>query len=334
VLIEGGEEDNGTYVWTNRGAIYDPVADTWTAVRPPQHGSGQWSRIGDGPSIVLANGKFMVGASGYSGTTVQALFDPLHATWKSTGLGKADGNGEEGWSLLPNGKVLTVDTTDTTPTQHSEVYDPSTGTWSIAGSTPVPLVDANGEVGPQVLLPTGTVLATGATGDNARFDAKTGVWSTAPSFPVIAGQQYDVADGPAAVLPDGQVLLDASPGEYGKPAHFFVYDGARNTLTQVADAPDAVNQSSHYGYMLVLPTGQVLFNDRYNDLDVFTAEARRRPRGRRPSPPSRRHWAREGPTRCPARSSAVSPKGRPTATTSRTPRTTRSFASPTRRPNR
>jgi hypothetical protein len=63
-IINGGE--TGTYLpdctstntWTTMGAIYDPVADTWTAVSPP---SG-WSKIGDAPSVVLANGTYLLGS--------------------------------------------------------------------------------------------------------------------------------------------------------------------------------------------------------------------------------------------------------------------------------
>jgi hypothetical protein len=107
-------------------------------VEPPDVGGGEWVRIGDGPSTVLANGRFMLGASGYSGTTVQAILDASKLTWTATGTGKVDGNGEEGWSLLPNGDVLTVDTTDTSPRQNTELYSPKTGSWASAGKTPVP----------------------------------------------------------------------------------------------------------------------------------------------------------------------------------------------------
>lgn len=265
VIIEGGEYNFGNEVWTNLGAIYDPVANTWTAVKHPK--GSEWVRIGDAPSSVLATGKFMLGASGYSGTTAQAILNASTLKWKATGAGKADGNGEEGWSLLPNGDVLTVDTTDTDPPQNTEIYTPSTGTWASAGVTPVPLIDSVGEVGPQVLQPDGTVFAVGSTGENALYDTATGTWSAGPSFPVIGGLQYDSADGAAAVLPDGNVLVDASPGVYQTPTHFFVFDGTN--LTQVADAPNAASQSSYDGFMLVLPTGQVLFNDRIGDIEVY-----------------------------------------------------------------
>jgi hypothetical protein len=264
VIIMGGEYNHGKLVWTNRGAIYDPVANTWTTVHHPS--GSEWVRIGDAPSTVLANGTFMLGASGFSGTTAEAKLNATTLTWRKTGAGKADGNGEEGWSLLPNGKVLTVDTTDV---PNTEIYSPNTGRWASAGDTPASLIDADGEVGPQLLQPDGDVFATGATGANAIYNTATGTWSAGPGFPVIGGAQYDVADGPAAVLPNGGVLVAASPGDYTPPTHVFDFNGS--TLTEVPDPPNAASMASNYVFMMVLPTGQVLFNDRIGDFEVYNA---------------------------------------------------------------
>ena len=46
LIIEGGEQNFADYVWTNQGAIYDPVANTWTPVNPPNG----WNNIGDAPA--------------------------------------------------------------------------------------------------------------------------------------------------------------------------------------------------------------------------------------------------------------------------------------------
>ena len=264
VIVEGGEYNHGNLVWTNKGAIYDPVANAWTTVAHPA--GSEWVRIGDGPSTVLPNGKFMLGASGFSGTTAEAILNAQNLTWHATGTGKADGNGEEGWSLLPNGDMLAVDTNNT---PNTEIYSPATGSWTSAGSTPASLVDADGEVGPQLLRPDGSVFAAGATGANAVYQTATGTWSAGPSFPVIGGAQYDVADGPAAVLPDGDVLVAASPGDYSPPTHVFDFSGS--TLTEVADPPNAATMASNDPYMMVLPTGQVLFSDRIGDLEVYNS---------------------------------------------------------------
>src|ERR1700761_1838814 len=47
-IAQGGEYNNGGDAWTTRGAIYDPVANSWASVTPP---SG-WNSIGDSPTAV------------------------------------------------------------------------------------------------------------------------------------------------------------------------------------------------------------------------------------------------------------------------------------------
>ena len=48
--------DQSGEVWTSQGAIYDPVANSWTCIAPP---SG-WTEIGDAQSVVLPDGTFMI----------------------------------------------------------------------------------------------------------------------------------------------------------------------------------------------------------------------------------------------------------------------------------
>src|SRR5215467_277670 len=35
LIIEGGEQNFTQFVWTNMGAIYNPLNDTWTSMNPP-----------------------------------------------------------------------------------------------------------------------------------------------------------------------------------------------------------------------------------------------------------------------------------------------------------
>jgi len=263
VIVMGGEYNFNKEVQSNDGAIYDPVANKWTLVRPPV-GSG-WATIGDAPSTVLASGTFMLGASGVYALTSEARLNAKTLTWRRTGSGKADGNPEQGWSLLPDGNVLTVDA-ENRP-NHAEIYTPQTGSWKSAGNSPVNIVDSKGEIGPQLLRPDGTVFAVGATGSNAIYHTATGKWTAGPRFPLIGSKRLDSADGPAAVLPDGDVLVAASPGEYTPPMRVFDFNG--KTLTQVTNPPNAKFLASSYVLMMVLPTGQVLVNDRSGDFEVY-----------------------------------------------------------------
>ena len=258
VLVEGGEYVDFVFTWTNQGAIYDPVTDTWQSIAPP----AGWATIGDAQSVVLANGTLMLANAL---TAESALFDASTLTWSITGSGKADINDEEGWTLLSSGKVLTVDANNFSDITHSELYDPALGAWSFAGSTGVSLVDigpgsqSSHEIGPQVLRPDGTVIVAGATGHTAIYDSKTGAWAAGPDFPSTIDGQLDVADGPAALLPNGNVLIAASPGIFQNGTRFFEFDGRR--LTEAASRPDAADASSFSFYSLILPTGEILVNN-------------------------------------------------------------------------
>jgi hypothetical protein len=263
VVVMGGEYNLGTTEWTTLGAIYNPETNVWNSVQAP---SG-WTTIGDAQSVVLPNGTFMLANCC---TEDQALLNEQKLTWTPTGAGKEDENDEEGWTLLPNGEVLTVDT-NSKRNMASEIYDPVVGAWYYAGSTVVELIKvAFGEIGPAVLRPDGTVLATGGNGNNAVYDTSTGTWSAAPPFPSNQqGQQLDIADGPAAILPDGNVLCMTSPNVYVNGAVFFEWDGAN--FNQTVDIPRAPLDSSYVGRMLVLPTGQILFTDGSTDVEVYTS---------------------------------------------------------------
>jgi len=263
IVVMGGEYNFGVMDETNLGAVYHEVLNEWTSLGHP---SG-WTQIGDSPSVVLSNGTFMLGSC--CSFDQALLVDEGTSSWASTGSGKADPNSEEGWTLLPNGKVLTVDTENG---MESELYDPATGSWSLAGNTVVQLGNPCGgdvaELGPAVLRPDGTVFATGGNGHTAIYNSKTGVWTKGPSFP----KGYGVMDGPGALLPNGHVLVGAAPTSsshcYGVGTKYFSFDGTK--LNPIAAPPNAKNDKSYYGRMLVLPSGHVLFTDGTSDVEIFT----------------------------------------------------------------
>jgi hypothetical protein len=261
LAILGGEYNFGQSDWTNLGAIYTPKTNIW---RKLNHPAG-WTTVGDAQSVILANGTMMVANCC---TTDEALLNAKTLTWTSTGTGKADINDEEGWTLLPSGEVLTVDANN--GNTNSEIYNPANGSWSSAGSTIVQLTDPSShEIGPAVLRPDGTVLYTGATGHNAVYNTVTGTWSKAPDFPKVGLQQLDIADGPAALLPNGNVLCMTSPGVFNFGVHFFEWNGT--SFTEVAKTPNSPSDTSYYGRMLVLPTGEIMLTDGSSDVELYTS---------------------------------------------------------------
>lgn len=257
VVIEGGEYNFGSFAFTNLGAGYDPVANTWTMIDPP----AGWGFIGDSPSAVLPNGQFLVGEKM---TMNVAELDPHTWTWTElASTGKADWNAEEGWTLLPNGTVLTADVKNSPNSEH---YDAAIQTWIQDGSTVANLmgpceVDCStgiigawgtyfppGEIGPAILRPDGTVFATGAhhlganTGHTAIFTPGAGpdvpgTWVAGPDFP----NGDDAGDNFAALLTSGNVLVEGNSGS--------LYEFNGTTMTRTA---------SGFGSLLVLPTGEVL----------------------------------------------------------------------------
>jgi hypothetical protein len=266
-IIEGGEYNLGNAVWTNMGAIYNPVTNKWAPVNPP---SG-WNMIGDAQAILLANGTFTQ-ADCCEGVN-QAYFNPgPPPTWTNlTSTGKVDRFDEEGWGLLPNGDILTVDAINA---PNSEVFNPTTKKWTSAGSTIVRLEDPGSqEVGPFVLRPDGTVFAAGASpsgtsGHTAIYNTATKKWKAGPDFPKVNGQGVACDDAPSAVEINGNVIVMASPPVFNAPSSFFEWNGT--TLTQIAGPPNASIDAAFYGHFLELPSGQLLFSDFSTDLEVFT----------------------------------------------------------------
>ncbi|MGP8102105.1 MAG: hypothetical protein ACLQHL_15320 [Candidatus Cybelea sp.] len=266
LIINGGEYNFCTGDETNLGAIYDPTANTWTAVSGP---SG-WPEIGDAQSVVLNNGTYMIGNCC---TEYQAELDEATMTWTQVGGasgGKKDNNSEEGWTLLRNGQVLTA---DVLAQPNSELFNPKTSGWSTAGSVGVNLTQSE-EIGPQSMRPDGTVYVEGANGLSAIYSAN-GTWTQGPNLPKVSSQQLDAADAPTTVLTDGTVLAVGSPGVYQTPASFYIFNGKKN-LT-VASPPDAVNDSSYNIRTLMLPTGQVLEDDGSSDVEIYTGNQKTYP---------------------------------------------------------
>ncbi len=258
-LYMGGEYNDSRFTLTNLGALYDPVKDTWTAMKHPQG----WGWIGDSPSTMLPNNLFLIGDKLHKW---DATYDTTSGKWASAGdAGKADFNAEEGWTLLADGTMLTV---DVKADPNSEIYDPSTGQWKTAGKTPVDLAShwsttgclrygtkekdcyyPPGEIGPAILRPDGTVYATGSfTGTSIGEEAgntaiyystgsKAGTWKAGPQFP----NNDNAGDNFGLLEPGGNVMVFGDSGA--------VYEWNGKSLTELSGVSSCPP--------ILLPTGQV-----------------------------------------------------------------------------
>jgi hypothetical protein len=128
--------------------------------------------------------------------------DPQFFTWVQYGelmREKNDFNAEEGWNLLPDGSILTVDVLDAPRTERLiPALNVNNYRWTNAGKTPVMLrsppsaccivfdngkrvYNPPGEMGPAMLRPDGTVFATGALPYKQK-EAHTAIFTPGPNY--------------------------------------------------------------------------------------------------------------------------------------------------------
>jgi hypothetical protein len=276
VLVEGGEYNDSQGVWTAKGALYDPVKNSWTSVNPP---SG-WSTIGDAESVILPNGTYML-ANCCDNPGMQALasISGTNVTW--TQGDSYDYNDEQGYTSLPDGDIFMVDVWNYGSNYDDyEIYDTATGSWSLAGHTADRLSDTKYyELGSAPMTPLygtgGTIiqLTANTTTQNAPsdvYDVASGTWTTGPVMSV-SGKAYIAADAPSAVLPDGNVLVEAGPGYASTPAHFWEWNISNTgtvTATQVNDTQTSPDSSDFTGNLIPLPTGQILWDNSQSSTEV------------------------------------------------------------------
>lgn len=297
VWILGGEY-SGAYLQqniTNTGEIYDPVSNTWAPIAHHPDAS-----FGDDPSMLVSGGQILAGSIF---TNKTYLYDIASNTWSDGGTKvHLDRSDEESWAKVPGGNVVTYDIFESVDHsgQYAETYNPATNTWAsispsdgtALGSIPALSSVALGyELGPLVRVrgygSQGQIFAIGATGHTALYSPATNTWTPGPDITdTLNGNSafFGAADAPAAVMPNGHVLLaaDASPtsGLFSAPTRIFDFDPVANTITPVSPAPAdprLATTPSYFMRMLMLPTGEVLFSDKSRQLWIYTPDGNPQP---------------------------------------------------------
>lgn len=293
---------------------------------PPAAPPGNWAftsvpQFGDDPIMLLSNGKIL---AGYYNGPATYLYNPGTDTWAPTAGGKMhnDRSDEETWVKLPDGSVLSYDIfASQGGTFQAQRYIPSTDTWIDASPSPGANINIlsdgpagnfaleGSELGPGLLLPDQRVIFFGANGNIAYYNTLTNQWSnglqepqkkltiTPPAagstnYAVSTGSPTDVltflvaADNPAALLPNGHVLVALSPlgpvqpganGGYSFPRAAYIYDfnpldnNPATAWTEVT--PSGISSlNANFLNMVMLPTGQVLMDNEFGAFQIYTPD--------------------------------------------------------------
>jgi hypothetical protein len=295
---------------TTLGEIFDPQTNSWSAMTTPF----SWIN-GDAAAAVLPDGRIIFGALANSRT---AIWDPVSDDWREAGLGfgaiastsKVGTTDEEGWTLLPEGTVLTIDISGTPA---AEKYDPAQDLWISAGAPGQSLAlislkdttvsakpDINiSEIGPALVLPDGRLFSVGATGHTALYTqgaspSQAGSWANGPDLPAdsssakfnsVNGNLQTAIDAPAALLPGGKVLLVAgntvrevdsnnNASFWSNPSNVYVYDPIANTTpTLLSPQPPSNGNDTWTARFLLLPNARVLFSGEQGALAMLKLDS-------------------------------------------------------------
>jgi Galactose oxidase, central domain/Kelch motif len=209
------------------------------------------SRYGHSATL-LPNGEVLVagGTSPGAGTLTSAeVYNPSTGVWKTTG--SLHVSRAQATAVLENGEVLTAGGYNLsngveTVLASAEVYNPSTGLWSVIAST------ALGNVNPAgVLLANNDVLIA----NEAQFyNPVTAAWVNTGALPKTATNPMR-----ATLLDTGNVLASGTACSYSGCGHVptitcFLYTTASNSWSVTA----SMNQSRIYHTSTLLPSGKVL----------------------------------------------------------------------------
>ena len=191
VLVTGGGEGDGA----RSAEVYDPGTRTWTATGSMIEARAEFI------AALLPNGKVLV--AGGDGDGGAELYDPEIGTWTATSP-MIDDRHQHRAAVLPDGTVLvtgggTFDEADELINLASaELYDPETETWAATAT-----METGRRYHTATVLPDGTVLVAGGTGDTLETESTAERYSSDGDTP---GPEASPS-AEASALPAGQGLV-------------------------------------------------------------------------------------------------------------------------------
>ena len=185
--------------------------------------------FGDDPSVLLSGHRILAGNI-FNNSTFLYSVDTNSWTQAATKVYN-DRSDEEGWTMLSGGSILTYDLFQSVATGqgYAEAYNPTQNVWtaispadgSASGTLPVLTSPALGfELGPALRLQDGRALVIGANQHTALYNQASNAWSAGPDihgvlsnpFGRVEHANFGADDAPAALMPNGHILLAADAG--------------------------------------------------------------------------------------------------------------------------
>jgi hypothetical protein len=198
--------------------------------------------FGDDPSMLISGHRILAGNIFNNSTYIYSI-DSDSWTQAATKV-YSDRSDEEGWTALSGGSILTYDLFNSVANNqgYAETYNSKQNAWTAispadgtaTGTLPLLTSPALGfELGPSLRLQDGRALVIGANQHTALYNQATNTWAAGPDihgvlrnpFGRVEHANFGADDAPAALMPNGHVLMAA--------------DAGANPITQNGDAAAA-----------------------------------------------------------------------------------------------